>query len=154
MALGALLYELHPLPGSPAAQCLAILAVVFALVVAVALLPWLAAVGAALLLAGVCQSVVGPARDLQLRRVLSPSLPAAGYAVSGALAGALLRWVAPSIAILAAVGLGLVLAAVGAVGERRLLWTRPLPGPRPDVQRGAGAEGAAVDRRGNAEHGQ
>ncbi|MEU6482604.1 MFS transporter [Streptomyces sp. NPDC046887] len=165
MALGAFLYGLRPLPGSPAVQCLAILPVVFALVVAVALLPWLAAVGAALLLAGVCQSVIGLARNLQLRQVLPPSLLAAGfsvnyafvgagYAVSGALAGALLHWVAPSTAILAAVGLGLLLTAGGAFGERRLLRPRSLPGLRPDVPRGAGAEGAAVDRRGNAEHGQ
>ena len=67
-------------------------------------------------------------RNLSLREMLPPGALAAGYSVmyaavgvghaaTGSLAGALLRFVAPSTAILAGVGLPLTLTALGAWGE-------------------------------------
>lgn len=77
----------------------------------------------------------------------------AGYAVTGSLAGALLRVVAPSTAVLAGVGVTLVLGVVGWRGDVR----RPLASARGGDGAAAvgvarsGAEGTAVGGRGDAE---
>jgi MFS family permease len=106
----------------------------------VALIPTLAGMAAALTAAGVLQAGVMLTRNLSLREMLPPSALAAGYSVmyaavgvgyaaTGSLAGALLQFVAPSTAILAGVGLTLLLTLVGALGERVRTKT-VVPGPR------------------------
>ncbi|KQX59300.1 MULTISPECIES: hypothetical protein [unclassified Streptomyces] len=131
-AVGAFVYGLRGnWPGSLLGQSFVLVLVVTSGVALVAVLPWTAAIAVALVVAGLCQAPAGLARNLALRRLLPPSALAAGYSVmyaavgagyaaSGALAGGLLKVVAPSTAILYGVGLTVLLAVVGAVGERRL----------------------------------
>ncbi|MFG2872148.1 MFS transporter [Streptomyces sp. NPDC048338] len=140
-ALGAFLYGLRgDWPGRLTAQSLVLILGVSAGVVLVALLPWTAAIAVALVLAGLLQAPAMLTRNLALRRILPPSVLAAGYSVmyaavgagyaaSGSLAGGLLQVVAPSTAILWGVGLTLLLTAVGAVGERRFAEAAPAAQP-------------------------
>ncbi|MET9649587.1 MFS transporter [Streptomyces sp. NPDC006460] len=140
-ALGAFLYGLRgDWPGRLTAQSLVLILGVSGGVVLVALLPWTAAIAVALVLAGLLQAPAMLTRNLALRRILPPSVLAAGYSVmyaavgagyaaSGSLAGGLLQVVAPSTAILWGVGLTLLLTAVGAVGERRLAEAAPAAQP-------------------------
>ncbi|MFE2235354.1 MFS transporter [Streptomyces sp. NPDC059442] len=140
-ALGAFLYGLRgDWPGRLTAQSLVLILGVSGGVVLVALLPWTAAIAVALVLAGLLQAPAMLTRNLALRRILPPSVLAAGYSVmyaavgagyaaSGSLAGGLLQVVAPSTAILWGVGLTLLLTAFGAVGERRLAEAAPAAQP-------------------------
>lgn len=95
-----------------------------------ALTPHPAGIAAALVVGGTLQSCAMLTRNLSLREALPPGALAAGYslmyaaagagyAATGSLAGALLKAVAPSTAILAGVGLTLVLTGVGWWGEAR-----------------------------------
>ncbi|MFF8413799.1 MFS transporter [Streptomyces omiyaensis] len=134
---GSFLYGLRPhWPGPLAVQSLVLVLAVTAGVALVALVPGALAIGAALVAAGLLQAPAMLTRNLALRRVLPPSALAAGYSImyaavgagyaaSGTLAGGLLKVVAPSTAILWGVGLTLLLVAVAAVGERRLVRRGP-----------------------------
>ncbi|OKJ99566.1 hypothetical protein AMK26_26425 [Streptomyces sp. CB03234] len=152
-AAGAFVYGLRTWPGRPARQCLVMLPGICGCGVLVALVPWTWAIGAVLVVAGALQAGIGLARNLQLREVMPAGALAAaysvnyaavgaGYAASGALAGGLLRVVAPSTAILAGVALALVLSAVGLAGERRMSAARVAPGGRTTA---VGTGGRAVD---------
>ena len=85
----------------------------------------------ALLAAGVLEAGVAVVRNLSLREALPPSALAAGYSVlyaavgvgytvSALLAGAVQALATPSTAILAGVGLTLILVLIGAIGETRV----------------------------------
>ncbi|WP_078887725.1 MFS transporter [Streptomyces sp. NRRL S-118] len=156
-AAGAFVYGLRGWPGRLAVQSVVLLLGVSGCVALVALLPWTGAIAAGLVVAGVLQAGAMVTRNMRLREVLPASALAAGYAVmyaaigagyaaSGTLAGGLLRVVSPSTAILAGVGLTLVLTAIGAVGERRLAsGVRDAAGDAAGDT--VGAEGAPVDGR-------
>ncbi|WP_211261410.1 hypothetical protein [Pseudonocardia acaciae] len=131
-AAGAGLYGLRGAwPGSLRAQSLVLLLAVTGCVTVVATagsLPWIAG---ALLAAGLPQSGVQVTRTLSLRETLPPSAHAAaysvmyaavgiGYTASAALAGAVQAVAPPSVAVLAGVGLTLLLVAASAVGDRRV----------------------------------
>ncbi|GHH47066.1 MFS transporter [Streptomyces candidus] len=158
-AVGAYLYGLRTWPGSPERQSLVLLVAVALVVGASAVAPVAGGIAAALVVAGLLQSGVQIARGLSLKNALPPSAFAAGYsmmyaavgagyAASAVLAGVVQSVAAPSTAILAGAALCLVLTAASAVGERR--------GSRLRARMrlaGAGAEGAAVDGRRDAECG-
>ncbi|MCT4357710.1 MFS transporter [Streptomyces sp. Je 1-79] len=130
-AVGAFVYGLRGgWPGRLPVQSLVLILGVSAGVVLVAVLPWAGAIALALVLAGLLQAPAMLTRNLALRQMLPAHALAAGYSVmyaavgagyaaSGSLAGALLKVVAPSTAILWGVGLTLLLAAIGAAGEWR-----------------------------------
>ncbi|MEU7291991.1 MFS transporter [Streptomyces exfoliatus] len=132
-AVGAFVYGLRGhWPGPLLVQSVVLVLAVTGGVALVALLPWTAAIGAVLVVAGLLQAPAALSRNLALRRLLPASALAAGYSVmyaavgagyaaSGALAGGLLKVVAPSTAILWGVALTVLLTAVGALGERRLI---------------------------------
>ncbi|MFI1654070.1 MFS transporter [Streptomyces sp. NPDC020472] len=167
-AVGAFVYGLRgSWPGPLAVQSLVLVLAVAAGVALAAVLPWTAAIAIALVAAGLLQAPASLTRNLALRQVLPPSALAAGYsvmyaavgagyAVSGTLAGGLLKAVAPSTAILWGVGLTVLLTAIGAAGERRL--TRRAPAVAdgevrseaaevaPDAQGAAGASAEAPAR--------
>lgn len=131
-AVGAFVYGLRGhWPGPLLVQSVVLVLGVTAGVALVALLPWTAAIGVVLIAAGLLQAPAALTRNLALRRLLPASALAAGYSVmyaavgagyaaSGALAGGLLKVVAPSTAILYGVGLTVLLVVIGTVGERRL----------------------------------
>ncbi|MFJ7984920.1 MFS transporter [Streptomyces sp. NPDC096351] len=135
-AVGAFLYGLRGRwPGPLALQSLVLVLAVAAGVALVALLPSVPGIAVALTAAGLLQAPASLARNLALRELLPPSALAAGYSVmyaavgagyaaSGGLAGGLLKVAAPSTAILWGVGLTVLLALVGAAGERRLVRRR------------------------------
>jgi hypothetical protein len=127
--LGAVLYGARgSWPGSLRAQSLVLLLGVTACVALVATLPALAWIAAALMLAGPLEAAVLLTRNLSLREALPPSTHAAGYSVlyaatgvgyaaSATLAGAVQSAASPSAAILAGVGLTLLLTVASALGE-------------------------------------
>ncbi|MFD5075617.1 MFS transporter [Streptomyces sp. NPDC058371] len=126
--LGAFVYGLRSWPGRLRTRSVVLMCGVSACVALVALIPATGWIATALVVAGVLQAGAMLTRNLSLREALPPSALAAGYSVmyaavgvgyaaTGSLAGALLHFVAPSTAILAGVGLTLLLTAVGAVGE-------------------------------------
>jgi len=127
--LGAVLYGVRGTwPGSLRAQSLVLLLGVTACVALAARVPTLAWIAGALVLAGPLEAAVLLTRNLSLREALPPSAHAAGYSVlyaatgvgyaaSATLAGAVQSAAAPSAAILAGVGLTLLLTAVSALGE-------------------------------------
>ncbi|MFB7837537.1 MFS transporter [Streptomyces sp. NPDC056056] len=135
-AVGAFAYGLRAgWPGTLPVQSLVLVLAVASGVALVAVLPSAAWIAVALVAAGLLQAPASLARNLALRELLPPSALAAGYsvmyaavgagyAVSGTLAGGLLKVVAPSTAILCGVGLTGLLVLIGAVGERRLLRER------------------------------
>ncbi|MFM9368315.1 MFS transporter [Streptomyces sp. Da 82-17] len=128
--IGSFLYGLRDAwPGRLPVQSLVLLLTVSACVALVAVLPSALWMGVGLLVAGVLQAGAMLTRNLQLRRVLPAEALAAGYSVmyaavgagyaaAGSLSGVLLKVVEPDAAILAGVGLTLVLTVVGAAGER------------------------------------
>ncbi|WP_239590115.1 MFS transporter [Streptomyces aureoverticillatus] len=133
-AVGSFVYGLRTWPGRLRTQSLVLMLSVCGCLAVVALLPTVAWIAAGLAVAGVLQAGAMLTRNLTLREVLPPSALAAGYSVmyaaigagyaaSGSLAGGLLSVTTPSAAILAGVGLSLVLTLVGALAEVR-------PGPR------------------------
>ena len=127
--LGAVLYGLRGTwPGSLRAQSLVLLLGVTACVALVATAPALVWIAAALVLAGPLEAAVLLTRNLSLREALPPSTHAAGYSVlyaatgvgyaaSATLAGVVQSAASPSAAILAGVGLTLLLTAASALGE-------------------------------------
>ncbi|MFE5137774.1 MFS transporter [Streptomyces fagopyri] len=128
-AVGAFLYGLRSWPGRLSTRSTVLTCGMAACLALVALIPDLAWMACALVFAGVLQAGAMLTRNLSLREMLPPSALAAGYSVmyaavgagyaaTGSLAGALLPFVAPSTAILAGVGLTLLLTLVGAWGER------------------------------------
>ncbi|MFD5701745.1 MFS transporter, partial [Streptomyces lasiicapitis] len=132
-AVGSFVYGLRTWPGRLRTQSLVLMLAVSGCLAVVALLPTAAWIAAGLAVAGVLQAGAMLTRNLTLREVLPPSALAAGYSVmyaaigagyaaSGSLAGGLLSVTTPSTAILAGVGLSLVLTLVGALAEVR-------PGP-------------------------
>jgi hypothetical protein len=127
--LGAVLYGVRGTwPGSLRAQSLVLLLGVTACVALAARVPTLAWIAGALVLAGPLEAAVLLTRNLSLREALPPSAHAAGYSVlyaatgvgyaaSATLAGAVQSAASPSAAILAGVGLTLLLTAASALGE-------------------------------------
>jgi hypothetical protein len=127
--LGAVLYGMRRTwPGSLRAQSLVLLLGVTACVALVATVPTLVLMAGALVLAGPLEAAVLLTRNLSLREALPPSTHAAGYSVlyaatgvgyaaSATLAGAVQSAASPSAAILAGVGLILLLTAASALGE-------------------------------------
>lgn len=133
-AVGSFVYGLRTWPGRLRTQSLVLMLSVSGCLAVVALLPSAGWLAVGLCVAGVLQAGAMLTRNLALREVLPPSALAAGYSVmyaaigagyaaSGSLAGALLSVTTPSTAILAGVGLSVVLTLVGGLAEVR-------PGPR------------------------
>ena len=128
--LGAFVHGLRSWPGRLRTRSVVLMAGTSACVALAALTPDPAGIAAALVVGGTLQSCAMLTRNLSLREALPPSVLAAGYSVmyaaagagyaaTGSLAGALLKVAAPSTAILAGVGLTVVLTAVGWWGEVR-----------------------------------
>lgn len=128
--IGAFLYGLRSWPGRLRARSVVLMCGMSVFVSLAALIPGVAGIAVALVLAGMLQSGALITRNLSLREALPPSALAAGYSVlyaaagagyaaTGSLAGGLLQVVAPSTAILAGVQLTLVLTALGWWGEAR-----------------------------------
>ncbi|MET7483371.1 MFS transporter [Streptomyces sp. NPDC005538] len=128
--LGAFVYGLRGWPGLLRTRSLVLMAGTSVCVVLAASIPAMAAIAVALVVAGTLQSGAMLTRNLSLREVLPPNGLAAGYSImyaaagvgyaaTGSLAGALLRVVAPSTAMLAGVCLTVVLTGVGWWGEVR-----------------------------------
>jgi predicted MFS family arabinose efflux permease len=127
--LGAVLYGVRATwPGSLRAQSLVLLLGVTACIALAATVPTLVWIAGALVLAGPLEAAVLLTRNLSLREALPPSAHAAGYSVlyaatgvgyaaSATLAGAVQSAASPSAAILAGVGLTLLLTAASALGE-------------------------------------
>ncbi|GAA5179780.1 hypothetical protein GCM10023322_10600 [Rugosimonospora acidiphila] len=128
-AAGAALYGLrHSWPGSPRAQSLILLTAVAGCVTLMATTGSLPRIAGALLVAGLLASGVQVTRALSLREALPSSAHAAaysvmyaatgvGYASSAALVGAVQTAAAPSVAVLAGVGLTLLMVATSALAE-------------------------------------
>ncbi|MEV6024791.1 MFS transporter [Streptomyces sp. NPDC052036] len=167
--LGAFVHGLRSWPGRLRTRSVVLMAGTSACVALAALTPHPAGIAAALVVGGTLQSCAMLTRNLSLREALPPGALAAGYSVmyaaagagyaaTGSLAGALLKVVAPSTAILAGVGLTLVLTGVGWWGEVRRAG-RSAPGAEPAVALGSaasnyvapGPEGPAIGGRGDAE---
>jgi hypothetical protein len=127
--LGAALYGVRGnWPGSLRTQSLVLLLGVTVCVTLVATVPALVWIAAALVLAGPLEAAVLLTRNLSLRESLPPSTHAAGYSVlyaatgvgyaaSATLAGVVQSAASPSAAILAGVGLTLLLTVASALGE-------------------------------------
>ncbi|MFB7292605.1 MFS transporter [Actinacidiphila glaucinigra] len=159
--VGSFLYGLRAAwPGRLPVQSLVLLLAVSGCVALVAVLPSAPWMGAVLLAAGVLQAGAMLTRNLQLRQVLPASALAAGYSVmyaavgagyaaAGSLSGALLRVTEPDVAILAGVGLTLLLTVVAAAGERSTRRRTARVGPG----LGIAAEGAPVSDRDDARRG-
>ncbi|WP_406170607.1 hypothetical protein [Streptomyces sp. NBC_00996] len=158
----AFLYGLRDWPGQLLTRSVLLLCAMSGCVAVVALIPSLAWIAAALVLAGVLQAGAMLTRNLALREILPPSALAAGYSVmyaavgagyaaTGSLAGALLHFAAPSTAILAGVGLTLLLTAVGALGESRRAADVASAGERSASGRDKGVVKSPADARPGAE---
>ncbi|MEU1511991.1 MFS transporter [Streptomyces sp. NPDC005811] len=167
--LGAFVHGLRSWPGRLRERSVVLMAGTSVCVTAAALIPHAAGIAVALALGGMLQSGAMLTRNLSLREALPPGVLAAGYSVmyaaagagyaaTGSLAGALLRVVAPSTAVLAGVGLTLALTGIGWWGEARHA-ARSARGADPAVPlaladarpAAAGAEGAAVRGGGDPE---
>lgn len=187
--VGGFVHGLRAWPGRLRTRSVVLMAGVALCVTPAALSPGTAGIAAALVVGGALQSAAMLTRNLSLREALPPHALAAGYSVmyaaasagyaaTGSLAGALLRTVAPSTAVLAGVGLTLVLTAVGWWGEVRAAGASPqdagraptvlpgdvraaasgsVPGPVSGSVSGvpavAGPEGAAIRGGGDPESG-
>ncbi|MER5752420.1 MFS transporter [Streptomyces sp. NPDC002088] len=128
--LGAFAYGLRTWPGLLRTRSVVLMAGTSLCVTLAALIPDTAGIAVALTVAGTLQSGAILIRNLSLREALPPSALAAGYSImyaaagagyaaTGSLAGALLNVVAPSTAVLAGVGLTLLLTGAGWWGEAR-----------------------------------
>ncbi|MGW0943931.1 MFS transporter [Streptomyces sp. NPDC002623] len=173
--LGAFAYGLRSWPGRLRTRSAALMAGTSVCVTLAALIPDAVGIAAALAVGGTLQTGAMLTRNLALREALPPNALAAGYSVmyaaagagyaaTGSLAGALLRVVAPSTAILAGVGLTLALTTLGWWGEARHAArsvqgadTAVASGPagrRPAGSQASGVpgpEGSAVGGRGDSE---
>ncbi|CAM5670426.1 hypothetical protein SALBM135S_00257 [Streptomyces alboniger] len=167
-AVGSFVYGLRTWPGRLRTQSMVLMFAVSGCLAAVAVLPGVGWLFGALGVAGLLQAGAMLTRNLALREALPPSALAAGYSVmyaavgagyaaSGSVAGGLLSVVSPSTAILAGVGLGVVLTVVGVLGEvkPRALPAGPEPGDPadPSSARGDVTEGAAVRGGGDPQRG-
>jgi hypothetical protein len=130
-AVGAFLYGIRSWPGRLRTRSVVMMCGVSGCATLIALIPSVVGIAVVLTLAGVLQAGAVVTRNLALQESLPASALAAGYsvmyaaasagyAVTGSAAGALLKVTTPDTAILAGVGLTLVLVAVGAWGEGRL----------------------------------
>ncbi|MFI1032116.1 MFS transporter [Streptomyces sp. NPDC020951] len=176
--LGAFAYGLRSWPGRLRTRSVVLMAGTSVCVTLAALIADVLGIAAALAVGGTLQTGAMLTRNLSLREALPPNALAAGYSVmyaaagagyaaTGSLAGALLRVVAPSTAILAGVGLTLALTVLGWWGEarhagrsvqggdtavasgpadRRRARSQPAGVPGPE-----GPEGSAVGGRGDSE---
>ncbi|MEV5903643.1 MFS transporter, partial [Streptomyces sp. NPDC052127] len=159
--LGAFAYGLRAWPGRLRTRSVVLMAGTSVCVTVAALTPDVVGIAAALAVGGVLQSAAMLTRNLSLREALPPHALAAGYSVmyaaagagyaaTGSLAGALLKVAAPSTAILAGVGVTLLLTAVGWWGELRTAGRSPQGGVGHAVTTALaapGAEGAAIRGR-------
>ncbi|MFJ2771918.1 MFS transporter [Streptomyces sp. NPDC087300] len=152
-AVGSFVYGLRTWPGRLRTQSTVLMLLVTGCLALVALMPSLVLLFAVLGVAGCAQAGAMLTRNLALREILPPSALAAGYSImyaavgagyaaSGSLAGALLSVAAPSTAILAGVGLGVVLLVVGVLGEVRPAPSVPGAGSSAG---GSSASGSSVD---------
>ncbi|MFE6779693.1 MFS transporter [Streptomyces sp. NPDC057702] len=152
-AVGAFVYGLRGWPGALGTQSFVLLLAVMACVAAAAVLPGLALIAAAMLVAGLLQSGVQVTRTLSLRAALPASALAAGYsvmyaavgvgyAISATLSGVVQKAASPSVAILGGVGFALLLTLIAGAGERRTSARRRASAP-PDRPGVAVVEGPA-----------
>lgn len=175
--IGGFVHGLRAWPGRLRTRSVVLMAGVAVCVTAAALAPGAAGIAVALVVGGTLQSAAMLTRNLSLREALPPHALAAGYSVmyaaagagyaaTGSLAGALLRTVAPSTAMLAGVALTLLLTAVGWWGETRAAARSDrgagravagapgdLRAAAPGLAAAAGAEGAAIRGGGDPESG-
>ncbi|MFD8724214.1 MFS transporter [Streptomyces sp. NPDC059629] len=162
--LGGFLHGLRAWPGRLRTHSVLLMTGTAVCTTLAALIPHTAGIALALVVGGMLQSAAMLTRNLALRAALPARTHAAGYSVmyaaagagyaaTGSLAGALLRVVAPSTAVLAGVGVTLALGALGWWGEVRRAGRSArgaggavaLAGARP------GAEGPAIGGRGDTE---
>ncbi|RPE42999.1 hypothetical protein EDD90_6167 [Streptomyces sp. Ag109_O5-1] len=162
--LGGFLHGLRAWPGRLRTHSVLLMTGTAVCTTLAALIPHTAGIALALVVGGMLQSAAMLTRNLALRAALPARAHAAGYSVmyaaagagyaaTGSLAGALLRVVAPSTAVLAGVGVTLALSALGWWGEVRRAGRSArgaggavaLAGARP------GAEGPAIGGRGDTE---
>ncbi|MEV7190947.1 MFS transporter [Streptomyces sp. NPDC093510] len=158
-AVGSFVYGLRRWPGRLRTQSMVLMFGLCGCLGLVAVVPGVGWMFGVLAVAGVLQAGAMLTRNLSLRELLPPSALAAGYSVmyaavgagyaaSGSLAGGLLSFVSPSTAVLAGVGLGVVLTVVGVLGEVRPAAPDAGPSAGGDV-----AERAAVRGGGDSERG-
>jgi len=137
-ALGAFVYGARRWPGTMRTQSTVLLLGLTSCTVLVAVIPAAAGIAVAVFVAGVFEAGVMVVRNLSLREVLPPSALAAGYSVmyaavgvgytaNAGLAGAVQAVAAPSTAILAGVGLTLILVLTASVGEGRITRRYQIP---------------------------
>jgi MFS family permease len=128
--LGGLLYGARSWPGGARAQSLVLLVLMAAFVALTTVLPGLAGIAAALLLAGIFKSGVMVTRNLSLREHVPADMLAAGYslmyAVQGvgysltaSVAAVVLAHADAAVAVLSGAALTLLLTVVSALAERR-----------------------------------
>ncbi|MDF3302113.1 MFS transporter [Streptomyces tropicalis] len=128
--LGGLVYGARTWPGGARAQSLVLLVVMAVFVALTAVLPGLAGIAVALLLAGAFKSGVMVTRNLSLRERVPAGMLAAGYSVmyavqgvgyslTASVAAAVLAHAAPVVAVLCGAALTLLLTLVSALAERR-----------------------------------
>ncbi|MGI5532332.1 MFS transporter [Streptomyces syringium] len=128
--LGAMIYGLRRWPGDPQRQGLVLVLGIAGCVVSAALGHCLAAIVAALSVAGLLYAGAQVTRHMAVRERLEPAALAAGYSVMGAiaaigyalgatLAGAMLSSTTPTFTLLTGVAVAGVLIFIGALGDRR-----------------------------------
>lgn len=128
--LGAFVHGLRSWPGRLRERSAILTGGTSVCVTVAALTPHAAGIAVALIVGGMLQSGAMLTRNLSLREALPPGALAAGYSVmyaaagagyaaTGSVAGVLLRVVEPSTAVLAGVGLTLLLTGIGWWGEVR-----------------------------------
>ncbi|MGW0831786.1 MFS transporter [Streptomyces prunicolor] len=128
--LGGLVYGTRQWPGGARAQSLVLLVAMAVFVALAAVLPGLAGIAVALLLAGAFKSGVMVTRNLSLRERVPSDMLAAGYSVmyavqgvgyslTASLAALVLAHAEPAAAVLSGAALTLLLTLVSALAERR-----------------------------------
>ncbi|KUO10888.1 hypothetical protein [Streptomyces sp. DSM 15324] len=161
--LGAFVHGLRSWPGRLRERSVILTGGTSVCVTVAALTPHAAGIAVALIVGGMLQSGAMLTRNLSLREALPPGALAAGYSVmyaaagagyaaTGSAAGVLLRVVEPSTAVLAGVGLTLLLTGIGWWGEVRRAGRSGRGADSVGAfEVAAGAEGAAVGGGGDPE---